>query len=57
MEQRADNAGVFPLQADETITRPLWSRPTRQYDAWDSESWSQVTLLPLGQEQSKFLLI
>ena len=34
MEQRADNAGVIPWQAD---TRPLWSGPTRQSDAIDSE--------------------
>jgi hypothetical protein len=37
MEQRADNAGVTPRQADDTTTRPLGSEPTRQSDARDSE--------------------
>ena len=37
IEQRAEYAGVNPRQADCTTKRPLWSRPTRQSNARDSE--------------------
>jgi hypothetical protein len=37
MEQRTDKARIIPLQADDTVTRPLGSGPTRQSDARDSE--------------------
>ena len=37
MEQRADEAGAMPLQADCTTMRPLGSWPKQQSDALESE--------------------